>query len=82
MNIRTFVNTNFFDKCWKVLNLDDENLRNLQNELLENPSIGDIIKNIGGVRKMRWNLNSGKSSGVRIIYIDFEKCQLTSYLKR
>ena len=22
---------------------------------------------------MRWNLNSGKSSGVRIIYIDFEK---------
>ena len=68
-----FVNTNFFDECWKSMGLKDEDLRNFQNFLLQNPVVGDLIENTGGVRKVRWNLGTGKSHGARVIYIDFEK---------
>lgn len=80
MHIRTFVNTKFFDKCWNALKLNDEDLRKLQNFLLKNPLIGDMIENTGGVRKARWNLGDGKSSGARIIYIDFEKHEKLYFL--
>lgn len=70
---RMFVNTNFFDECWKSMGLKDEDLRNFQNFLLQNPVVGDLIENTGGVRKVRQNLGTGKSHGARVIYIDFEK---------
>lgn len=73
MGQRMFVNTSFFDKCWKSLGLSDEDLRSFQNLLLKNPATGDIIEETGGVRKIRWNLGTGKSHGARIIYIDLEK---------
>jgi len=68
-----FVNTSFFDKCWRSLGLSDEDLRNFQNLLLLNPAVGDIIEETGGVRKTRWNLGTGKSHGARIVYLDLEK---------
>lgn len=73
MEKRMFVNTKFFDECWKSMGLKDEDLRNFQNFLLQNPVVGDLIENTGGVRKVRWNLGTGKSHGARVIYIDFEK---------
>ncbi|HEX2947642.1 MAG TPA: addiction module toxin RelE [Clostridia bacterium] len=76
MEIRMFVNTGFFDKCWRSLGLNDEDLRNLQNILLANPVVGDIIEETGGVRKVRWNLGTGKSHGARIIYLDLEKHEM------
>ena len=68
-----FVNTSFFEKCWRSLGLSDEDLRDFQNLLLANPGVGDIIEDTGGVRKVRWNLGTGKSHGARVIYLDFEK---------
>ena len=42
-----------FTKKWKELGLTDENLRDLQNILLENPKTGDSIQRTGGLRKIR-----------------------------
>ena len=34
-----------------------------------NPKAGDVVRNSGGVRKVRWTrAGSGKSVGVRVIY--------------
>lgn len=37
--------------------------------IAENPEAGDVVRNSGGVRKVRWvRAGSGKSGGVRVIY--------------
>lgn len=37
--------------------------------IAENPDVGDVVRNSGGVRKVRWTrTGSGKSGGVRVIY--------------
>ena len=70
--IRTFVSVPWFDKQWKSLGLTDDDLRRLQNELLEDPEKGMIIEGTGGVRKLRFAFeNRGKSGSTRVIYIDF-----------
>jgi hypothetical protein len=72
---RIFVNMSFFEKCWKELELDDNDLKSFQEFLLEKPDRGDIIPNTGGVRKVRWDLpknNKGKSGGIRVLYMDYE----------
>lgn len=51
--------------------LTDEEYAGLQGFLLLNPAAGDKVRNTGGVRKLRWEMESrgrGKSGGVRIIY--------------
>jgi len=53
------------------LYLDDESFRLLQQELLNNPLDGDVIKGCGGLRKLRFKdkrRGKGKRGGVRIIY--------------
>ncbi len=70
---REFVMTEFFDYYWKKLNLTDDDLKDFQNFLLENPERGYIVKGTVDVRKVRWKLdNEGKSGGIRCIYIDFD----------
>jgi hypothetical protein len=49
--------------------LSDENYRDLQRVLVINPLAGAIIKNSGGLRKLRWRIaGKGKSGGIRVIY--------------
>ena len=49
--------------------LSEEQRREMQNSMLENPEIGSTIVGGGGIRKMRWKLGQrGKSGGIRIIY--------------
>lgn len=49
--------------------LPDEDYRLLQEELVKNPEVGKVIKNSGGIRKVRWGLrHKGKSGGLRVIY--------------
>ena len=49
--------------------MDDENYRELQEALVEQPDLGDLIQGTGGLRKVRWKLPpKGKSGGVRVIY--------------
>ncbi len=68
---REFVMTEWFDSSWKEQRLSDEHLRSLQGELLRNPDSGDVIRETGGFRKMRYAIpGGGKSGGMRVIYLD------------
>lgn len=69
---RSFVNLSMFDKKWEEMGLDDDDLLRLQNELLNSPQKGDVIKGTGGLRKMRFKVgDKGKRGGVRVCYVDF-----------
>jgi len=69
---REFVLMPEFDKQWKGMGLDDEDLYRLQDELLKNPMIGPVMRGTGGLRKMRFSLEGkGKSGGSRVLYVDF-----------
>jgi len=70
--IREFVYTQKFDREWRKIGLGDDDLLPLEIFLLENPNAGRIIEGTGGIRKLRWALpDSGKSGGIRVLYIDF-----------
>lgn len=78
--------TREFDKNWKSMRLTDSDLRILQEELIFNPTTGDLIQGTGGLRKLRIAFeNRGKSGSGRVCYVDFavyEKIYLiTAYPK-
>lgn len=72
---RKFIYTIPFRRSWAAMGLSDEDLVNLEHSLLENPHVGDVIKDTGGARKMRIQLEGrGTRGGGRVIYLDvFEK---------
>lgn len=50
---------------------DDASFRELQIELMHNPLAGDVIRDTGGLRKLRFGdprRGKGKRSGLRVIY--------------
>lgn len=64
-----FVHTHEFTDSVDGL-LSSEDLRELENDLLANPELGQLIPGTGGVRKMRFALEGrGKSGGIRILYV-------------
>lgn len=66
-----FVETPIFTRRLKSL-LAEEEYRELQNDLIEKPDAGAIIRGSGGLRKLRWAAKGrGKSGGVRVIYYRF-----------
>ena len=61
-----------FDKQWRAMGLDDNDLQALQIELLKDPQIGSVIQGTGKLRKMRFAFpNRGKSGSSRVLYVDF-----------
>ena len=49
--------------------ISDEEYQQLQRVLVINPLAGALIKNSGGLRKLRWRREAtGKSGGIRVIY--------------
>lgn len=61
-----------FERAWNEAKLSDENLKDLEIYLCEDPNAGDMIQGTGGLRKLRWAIpGKGKSSGIRTLYIDF-----------
>ncbi|MDL2216515.1 type II toxin-antitoxin system RelE/ParE family toxin [Desulfovibrio sp. OttesenSCG-928-M14] len=63
-----FIETSTFTRQILALLTDDE-YRLLQFSLAEKPEQGDVIKNSGGLRKIRVAAGSkGKSGGIRVIY--------------
>ncbi len=63
-----FVETPIFTKQIRVIATDDE-LKDLQMELIAQPEKGDLIKDTGGLRKIRMAVgNQGKSGSARVIY--------------
>lgn len=63
-----FIETPTFTRLISSLLEDDEYSR-LQEELVKRPDAGDLIKDGGGIRKLRWRrAGSGKSGGIRVVY--------------
>lgn len=63
-----FIETPTFTRLIVELLADDEYSK-LQTELSNRPDAGDLIKNGGGIRKLRWKrAGTGKSGGIRVIY--------------
>jgi hypothetical protein len=49
--------------------LDDQEYAELQQFMLEHPEVGNIVRESGGVRKLRWKRKGmGKRGGLRVIY--------------
>lgn len=57
----------FIKQALKILG--ESEISRLQIYLIENPDAGVVIKNSGGIRKLRWaSTGHGKRGGSRIIY--------------
>lgn len=75
-----------FDKQWKAMNLTDDDLRRLENLILENPELGDVMQGTGGLRKLRFSFSDrGKSGSSRVCYINIVRKEkiflITAYPK-
>jgi len=54
------------------MGLNDDDMRRLENEILNNPQIGAVMQGTGGLRKMRFAFEGkGKSNSSRVLYVDF-----------
>ena len=63
-----FLETHAYTRIIKNL-LNDDEYRELQHALVENPALGDLIRSSGGLRKLRWaRQGTGKRGGIRTIY--------------
>lgn len=63
-----FVESLVFTKQVQEL-LSDESYSEFQQYLAQCPEAGEVIRDTGGLRKLRWTMpGRGKSGGVRIIY--------------
>lgn len=83
---REFIITKEFDRTWKELGLNDDDLRELEMYLCKYPDCGNTLEGTGGIKKFRWALEGrGKSGGARIIYLDIVFAKhiylLTAFLK-
>lgn len=67
MKLLTFIETSIFTKAVKEM-FDDEEYHQIQLDMINNPEKGDIIQGTGGLRKIRFGHNGGKSGGVRVLY--------------
>lgn len=66
-----FIETSVFTAQIKEL-LSDDDYGTFQRYLAENPEAGDVIKEAGGLRKIRVAMKGrGKSGGARVIYYYF-----------
>ena len=78
---REFVRLHEFEKQSKLMGLDENDIREIENAILDNPSIGDLMPGTGGVRKLRIALpNRGKSGGARVVYVDYASYSMTYLL--
>ena len=63
-----FVESGVFTRQVQEL-LSDESYAEFQQYLTQCPEAGDVIRDTGGLRKVRWSVpGRGKSGGVRVIY--------------
>lgn len=71
---RTFIELPSFKATWKNLGLNDEDLQELQNLIISNPSLGiSLGSNVYKIRFSPKSLNHGKDTSDRVIYIDMIK---------
>ena len=64
----SFIETRLFTRLIQEYLPDDQYAR-IQQELMQNPEAGVVIRGSGGVRKLRWAAaGRGKRGGYRVIY--------------
>jgi putative transcriptional regulator len=64
----SFIETRLFTRLVQGYLSDDE-YRELQKSLMDNPESGSVIPGSGGIRKVRWRApGRGKRGGYRVIY--------------
>jgi mRNA-degrading endonuclease RelE of RelBE toxin-antitoxin system len=64
----SFVETKLFTRLVQAYLTDDE-YRQLQALLMEQPDAGEVVPGTGGGRKLRWRAPSrGKRGGYRVVY--------------
>ncbi|MCI0474579.1 MAG: type II toxin-antitoxin system RelE/ParE family toxin [Ignavibacteria bacterium] len=69
---RVFITTSVFWNLWKETGLNDDDIRDLEDYLIENPDAGDVVRSACGLRKLRWKTRTkGKRGGIRVLYVDF-----------
>jgi hypothetical protein len=67
-----FISTAYFSRAADEL-LNDDDIRELQQILNENPRAGDLVGGTGGVRKLRVAASGrGKRGGGRVLYLYVE----------
>jgi hypothetical protein len=67
--VLTVVESPIFQKLWPIYWSEEERAE-FAVHIAANPSDGDVIRGSGGVRKVRWSrLGTGKSGGVRVVYV-------------
>ena len=63
-----FIETPTFTRAITSILVDDD-YAHMQIALVQNPSLGDVIRGGGGIRKLRYAVSGrGKRSGIRVIY--------------
>jgi hypothetical protein len=68
-----FVRLPVFERHARGL-LDEDDVREIEQELMQDPTAGNVIAGTGGLRKLRYAVGGkGKSGGVRIIYFHRSK---------
>jgi hypothetical protein len=70
----TLGQTTAFASLWKRWRLSDDDLRELERQVMENPLAGKVMRRTGGVRKTRFapvSSGSGKSGAYRVCYLYF-----------
>ena len=66
---KKLVCTKSFSKDWQRAGLTEDDLIKLESLLFKTPKAGDLIRETGGLRKIRWTRPGiGKSGGVRVFY--------------
>ncbi len=64
----TFIESAAFERV-RAVYLDDDEYGELQQFMMKNPEAGDLVRESGGVRKLRWKRKGmGKRGGLRVIY--------------
>jgi mRNA-degrading endonuclease RelE of RelBE toxin-antitoxin system len=64
----SFIETRLFTRLVQEY-LGDDEYRELQKSLMDNPETGNVIPGSGGIRKLRWRApGRGKRGGYRVIY--------------
>ena len=64
----SFIETRLFTRLVQEY-LGDDEYRELQKSLMDNPETGNVIAGSGGIRKLRWRApGRGKRGGYRVIY--------------
>ena len=81
----TVIETPLFQRQWPLYWTEEER-GTFAAYLAEHPNAGDVVPGSGGIRKVRWGrAGSGKSGGVRVIYLtrpaEGEVVLLTMYAK-